>query len=86
MDRNDTDNIINIDSEERDSRAGRGNKKLAAVFCLMALACLGGLVYTTVRINDQKNKLEGEVKSSKEARHRHQSCRKYRECESVRDC
>lgn len=67
MDRNDTDNIINISSEERDSRAGRGNKKLAAVFCLMALACLGGLVYTTVRINDQKNKLESEVKNSKEA-------------------
>lgn len=67
MDRNDTDNIINISSEERDSRAGRGNKKIAAVFCLMALACLGGLVYITVRINDQKNKLESEVKSSKEA-------------------
>ena len=32
MDRNDTDNIININGEERDSRAGRGNKKLAAVF------------------------------------------------------
>ena len=32
MDRNDADNIININSEERDSRAGRGNKKIAAVF------------------------------------------------------
>jgi hypothetical protein len=67
MDRNDTDNIINISSEERDFRAGRSNKKIAAVFCLIILACLGGLVYTTIRVNDQKNKLEGEVKNSKEA-------------------
>ena len=32
MDRNDTDNIINISSEERDSRAGRGNKKVSCGF------------------------------------------------------
>ena len=67
MEQNDTDNIININDDNKRSRGNRSNKKLAAVFCLLALACLGGLVYTTVRINDQKNKLEGEVKNSKEA-------------------
>lgn len=67
MEQNDTDNIININDDNKSSRGNRSNKKLAAVFCLLALACLGGLVYTTVRINDQKNKLEDEVKNSKEA-------------------
>ena len=65
----DTNEIENINTNKNKTRLknNRSLKVVATVFCfLLVLACLGGLIYNTIKLNDQKNKLESDIKSTKE--------------------
>ena len=64
----DTNEIENINTNKNKTglKNNRSLKVVATVFCLLVLACLGGLIYNTIKLNDQKNKLESDIKSTKE--------------------
>lgn len=64
----DTNEIENINTNKNKTRLknNRSLKVVATVICLLVLICLGGLIYNTIKLNDQKNKLESDIKSTKE--------------------
>ncbi len=62
----DTDGIENTNNNKTKHQNNRGLKIVAAVFCLATVIGLCGLIYVSTSFSGQVNKLEGEVKSTKE--------------------
>lgn len=64
----DTNEIENINTNKNKTRLknNRSLKVVATVICLLVLACLGGLTYNTIKLNNQKSKLESDIESTKE--------------------
>ncbi len=62
----DTDGIENINNNKTKHQNNRGLKIVAAVFCLATVIGLCGLIYVSTSFSGQVNKLETEVKTSKE--------------------
>ena len=62
----DTDGIENINNNKTKHQNNRGLKIVAAVFCLATVIGLCGLIYVSTSFSGQVNRLEGEVKSTKE--------------------
>ena len=62
----DTDGIENTNNNKTKHQNNRGLKIVAAVFCLATIISLCGLMYVSTSFSGQINKLEGEVKTTKE--------------------
>ena len=62
----DTDGIENTNNNKTKHQNNRGLKIVAAVFCLATIVSLCGLIYVNTSFSGQVNKLETEVKTSKE--------------------
>lgn len=62
----DTDGIENTNNNKTKHQNNRGLKIVAAVFCLATITSLCGLIYMNTSFSGQVNKLEGEVKTTKE--------------------
>ena len=62
----DTDGIENTNNNKTKHQNNRGLKIVAAVFCLATIISLCGLIYVNTSFSGQVNKLEGEVKTTKE--------------------
>ena len=62
----DTDGIENINNNKTKHQNNRGLKIVAAVFCLATVIGLCGLIYVSTSFSGQVNRLEGEVKTTKE--------------------
>ena len=62
----DTDGIENTNNNKIKHQNNRGLKIVAAVFCLATVIGLCGLIYVSTSFLGQVNRLEGEVKSTKE--------------------
>lgn len=62
----DTDGIENTNNNKTKHQNNRGLKIVAAVFCLATIISLCGLIYMNTSFSGQVNKLEGEVKTTKE--------------------
>lgn len=62
----DTDEIENTNNNKTKHQNNRGLKIVAAVFCLATIVSLCGLIYVITSFSGQVNKLETEVKTSKE--------------------
>ena len=62
----DTDGIENANNNKTKHQNNRGLKIVAAVFCLATIISLCGLIYVSTSFSGQVNRLEGEVKSTKE--------------------
>lgn len=62
----DTDGIENTNNNKTKHQNNRGLKIVAAVFCLATIISLCGLIYVSTSFSGQVNRLEGEVKSTKE--------------------
>lgn len=62
----DTDGIENTNNNKTKHQNNRGLKIVAAVFCLATIVSLCGLIYVITSFSGQVNKLETEVKTSKE--------------------
>lgn len=65
MDQNDQNETI-ITETSTGKHNSRGLKIMAAVFCLTTIASLGGLAFTVINGNSQKDKLNNDLKLSKE--------------------
>lgn len=62
----DTDGIENTNNNKTKHQNNRGLKIVAAVFCLATIISLCGLIYMNTSFSGQVNRLEGEVKTTKE--------------------
>ena len=62
----DTDGIENTNNNKTKHQNNRGLKIVAAVFCLATIISLCGLMYVNNSFSGQVNRLEGEVKTTKE--------------------
>ena len=62
----DTDGIENTNNNKSKHQNNRGLKIVAAVFCLATIISLCGLIYMNTSFSGQVNRLEGEVKTTKE--------------------
>ena len=62
----DTDGIENTNNNKTKHQNNRGLKIVAAVFCLATIISLCGLTYMNTSFSGQINRLEGEVKTTKE--------------------
>ena len=62
----DTDGIENTNNNKTKHQNNRGLKIVAAVFCLATIISLCGLIYVNNSSSRQVNRLEGEVKTTKE--------------------
>ena len=60
------DGIENTNNNKTKHQNNRGLKIVAAVFCLATIISLCGLMYVSTSFSGQINKLEGEVKTTKE--------------------
>jgi len=67
MEQDDDNNIIKTDNNGIKKNKNRSkNKLITTIFCIIAITTISGLAYLAININNQKNKIESEAKTSKE--------------------
>ena len=67
MEQDDDKNIIKTDNNGIKENKNRSkNKLITTIFCIIAITTISGLAYFAININNQKNKIESEAKTSKE--------------------